>query len=77
MKTDWHGDNIKYIFMLIVLILFHLINNLIILSNDNTPLLWDGGDYFYKSLRYFDVFKSLGSDFVSKFDAPARSHAAC
>lgn len=57
----------KYYLLLLVLILFHTISNLIIVNLDNAPLLWDGGDYFYKSLRYYDVFRNIGSDFIAKF----------
>ena len=40
------GIEITYL-LLALLVLFHVSNNLYILSMDNTPFLWDGGDYFY------------------------------
>jgi 4-amino-4-deoxy-L-arabinose transferase-like glycosyltransferase/CRISPR/Cas system-associated endoribonuclease Cas2 len=55
-------------FILLLLVVFYMINNLIILKNDNTPFLWDGGDYFYKSLKYYDVFANLDSNFISRFN---------
>jgi len=58
-----------YYLLLLVLLLFHIVNNVIIVTNDNTPLLWDGGDYFLKSLKYYDVFANFGSDFISRFNA--------
>ena len=58
-----------YYLLLLALLLFHIINNFIIITNDNTPLLWDGGDYFLKSLKYYDVFTNFGSDFISRFNA--------
>jgi 4-amino-4-deoxy-L-arabinose transferase-like glycosyltransferase len=57
-----------YYLILLALLLFHIINNLIIVTNDNTPLLWDGGDYFYRSLRYYDVFANFDSNFISRFN---------
>jgi 4-amino-4-deoxy-L-arabinose transferase-like glycosyltransferase len=54
--------------LLALLLLFHLINNIIIVSIDNTPFLWDGGDYFYRSLRYYDVFANIDSNFFSRFN---------
>jgi 4-amino-4-deoxy-L-arabinose transferase-like glycosyltransferase len=57
-----------YYFILLALLLFHIINNFIIIANDNTPLLWDGGDYFYRSLRYYDVFVNFDSNFISRFN---------
>jgi 4-amino-4-deoxy-L-arabinose transferase-like glycosyltransferase len=64
--------NKRYYFLLVILLLFHIINNLIIINNDNTPLLWDGGDYFYRSLRYYDVFRNFGSDFITEFNDVSR-----
>jgi len=55
-------------FLLFLLIIFNIINNLVILSRDNTPLLWDGGGYFYSSLRYYDVFLNQAPDFMSRFN---------
>ncbi len=59
-KTVW--------FLLGILILFHILNNAIILRHDNTPLLWDGGDYFYRSLRYYDVLAHPAAGFFSRFN---------
>lgn len=61
--TAKHGTLI-----LLVLLLFHIINNYIIITHDNTPLLWDGGDYFYRSLRYYDAFANFDSNFISRFN---------
>jgi 4-amino-4-deoxy-L-arabinose transferase-like glycosyltransferase len=59
----------KHCFLIIlVLLLFHTVNNYIILTNDNTPLLWDGGDYFFKSLQYYNVFVNFDSNFISRFN---------
>ena len=59
----------KYCFrILLVLLLFHTVNNYIILTNDDTPLLWDGGDYFFKSLQYYNVFVNFDSNFISRFN---------
>jgi len=60
--------NKKYIVLLAILILFHIANNAIIIHTDNTPFLWDGGDYFYRSLRYYDVFANLDSNFIAEFN---------
>ncbi|RJQ51127.1 MAG: phospholipid carrier-dependent glycosyltransferase [Nitrospiraceae bacterium] len=68
MPIDRNDSGRKYSILLVILILFHVISNLIIVTADNTPLLWDGGDYFYKSLKYYDVFKNPGPDFVSRFN---------
>lgn len=61
-------NNKTIIAFIVCIMLFHMSNNYVILSNDNTPLLWDGGDYFYKSLQYYNVFKEPGPDFISKFN---------
>ena len=37
-----NSKNAKYLVLLLALLVFHLVNNLIVLGNDNTPLLWDG-----------------------------------
>ena len=58
--------------LLTLLLLFHIMNNLVILRKDNTPLLWDGGDYFYKSLRYYDVIKNVDSNFIARFNDVSR-----
>jgi len=57
------------IWLVIALLAFHALNNLLIVSRDNTPLMWDGGDYFVKSLKYYDVFAQPGPGFVSRFNA--------
>ena len=59
----------KYCYLiLLALLLFHMINNYVIVTQDNTPLLWDGGDYFYRSLKYYNVFVNFDSDFLSAFN---------
>lgn len=45
--------------ILILLWLFHLINNYIWLNMDNYPLLWDAGAYYLDSLILFDYIKHL------------------
>lgn len=65
------GVNRNYV-LLALLILFCAVNNIIILSNDNTPLLWDGGGYFYKSLKYYDVFSNLDSSLIPRFNDVSR-----
>ncbi len=67
-STEQNTKNRKYLILLAVLVLFHIFNNYIIVSNDNTPLLWDGGDYFLRSLKYYDVFANLDNNFVSRFN---------
>lgn len=46
--------NTNYLFLMI-LWLFHLINNYIWLKIDTSPLRWDPGNHYLSSLRYFDV----------------------
>jgi 4-amino-4-deoxy-L-arabinose transferase-like glycosyltransferase len=55
--------------LLLLLFCFHCINNAVILSKDNTPLVWDSGDYFNLSLKYFDVFSHIDGSFISRFNA--------
>ncbi|MBI5410267.1 MAG: glycosyltransferase family 39 protein [Nitrospirae bacterium] len=68
MPIDQKDGGRKYSVLLAILILFHVTSNLIIVTADNTPLLWDGGDYFYKSLKYYDVFRNFDSGFFSRFN---------
>ncbi len=54
--------------LLPLLVLFHVVNNLIVLTRDKTPFLWDGGDYFLASLKYYDLFTRPGIDFIQRFN---------
>ena len=56
-----------HLVFLLLLFVFHLVCNLVIVHNDTTPLLWDGGDYFYRSLRYYDVLRAPGPGFFRNF----------
>lgn len=67
-STSRSGGPRKLIILLAILLLAHIISNAVILAGDNTPLLWDGGDYFHKSLKYYDVFARPRPDFLSRFN---------
>ncbi len=64
-RTRWVLNS--SVIFLALLILFHVICNLIIVVKDNAPLRWDGGDYFYRSLRYYDVLSRPTPDFLDRF----------
>ncbi len=55
------------VILLSLLLLIHIFTNLAIIRQDATPLKWDGGDYFYRSLRYYDVVTRPAPGFVSRF----------
>lgn len=67
-NADRKENSGKYLIALLLLVLFHAVANYAILSRDNTPLLWDGGEYFCKSLKYFNVFRDMGPGFFSRFN---------
>ena len=52
--VDYLKVNTNYL-LLVLLWLFHLINNHIWLKKDTTPLKWDSGWHYLQSLQYFDI----------------------
>jgi len=67
-ESSSNNLNRATVLIFVLLMLFHIFNNFVIITIDNSPLLWDGGDYFYKSLKYYNVFKNFDSDFISEFN---------
>ena len=69
MNQDTRRPIRQWIYLLLpLLVLFHVINNLIVITRDKTPFLWDGGDYFLASLKYYDLFTRPGIDFIQRFN---------
>jgi hypothetical protein len=54
-----------YFFLVFILFIFHAINNYLILSHDNIPLLFDERELFYGSIEFYNILHDifLKSDF--------------
>ena len=50
-----------YVILLFLLIAFHCVNNYIILSLDNTPLIYDANGFFQRSIGYYRNIKEIFS----------------
>ncbi len=69
----------KYFVILSLLILFHVLNNVYFLINDNTPLVWDNYDRYENSINNYNQlkqgnFSSLINQYISFYDAPLVSY---